>query len=352
MNAKHRAEPAVDATPDSAPADEGEMYVPGTFLTAYVAAAKRVDLEPYRQLRAARLPIHGLDAEELMVRQDRFIELLLASSRLAQRPDFILCVLKELSLGSFGPIGLLASAQNTLREALSVLCRFSGNPHRKMRAVLEERGSTAIVRLTFKQPGDRWSAESAMMALGVALRAVQGLVGESWRPVATAFTGPAPADVAPFRAMFGEVQFGAAMNTMTLDPADLGRALTTANPGLARLVGHYLNAVSSKGPPTFEAQVRELIAALLPRGLCAIERVAQHLGVDRRTVHRRLTDQGLSFTGLVHEARLDAVQAELNDRSRPIATLATSLGFSCNSTFSRWFRQTYGVSASQFRKAA
>jgi AraC-like DNA-binding protein len=152
--------------------------------------------------------------------------------------------------------------------------------------------------------------------------------------------------------MFGEVAFDQPIDALSFDRMQLSRRLPSANPGLARLVGHYLDELNSRPTPTFEEHVRELIAALLPRGICTIERVAQHLGVDRRTVHRRLIDQGLSFTGLVHEARLDMIEAELKDRRRPIATLATALGFSCNSTFSRWFRQTYGISASQFRKAA
>ena len=39
---------------------------------------------------------------------------------------------------------------------------------------------------------------------------------------------------------------------------------------------------------TDTGKVRELIWMMLSSGNCSVERVAEHLGVDRRTVHRRL----------------------------------------------------------------
>ena len=38
-------------------------------------------------------------------------------------------------------------------------------------------------------------------------------------------------------------------------------------------------------------RVHQLVVLLLPRGLCRVEVVAQHLGVDRRTVARRLAEE-------------------------------------------------------------
>ena len=42
------------------------------------------------------------------------------------------------------------------------------------------------------------------------------------------------------------------------------------------------------------AQVRELIVSLLGTGRCTIALVAQHMGVDRRTIHRQLASEGQS----------------------------------------------------------
>jgi len=338
---------AMRAAPEA-----GEMYVPGAYLQAYIEAARSVDLEPYRLLRQARLPTSDLDGDDLVVPQERVIELLELSATVAQRPDFTFCMLRALGLNAFGPLGLLASAQPTLGDALNVLCRQSSDPRGALRAVLEHRGEETALRLSFGSAAHRCAGPTTLLAMGVALRAIQALVGEEWRPTCVSFSAVAPLDARPYRQMFGDVAFDQPIDSMVFPTSELARKLPSANPGLARLVSHYLNELRAAPPPSFDQQVRELIAALLPRGLCTIERVAQHLGVDRRTVHRRLSDQQLCFTTLVHEARLEVIALELRDRDRSIATLATALGFSCNSTFSRWFRQTYGVSATKFRRAA
>jgi AraC-like DNA-binding protein len=51
---------------------------------------------------------------------------------------------------------------------------------------------------------------------------------------------------------------------------------------------------------------RECIYMTLPSGLCSADRVARHLGVDRRTLHRHLAREGETFSSL-----LDVVRAEL-----------------------------------------
>lgn len=44
------------------------------------------------------------------------------------------------------------------------------------------------------------------------------------------------------------------------------------------------------------ARARHILLVLLPSGQCSIDQVAQQLGVDRRTVHRRLEREGTTFT--------------------------------------------------------
>jgi hypothetical protein len=42
---------------------------------------------------------------------------------------------------------------------------------------------------------------------------------------------------------------------------------------------------------------------LLGTGSCTVDRAAQHLGVHRRTVHRRLSSEGQAFSGIVDATR-------------------------------------------------
>ena len=90
---------------------------------------------------------------------------------------------------------------------------------------------------------------------------------------------------------------------------------------------------------------------LLSSGNCLIERVAKHLGVDRRTVHRRLAREGTSFSTLLDAVRTETVTRFIENRDRPLYVVSEMSGFSAQSAFSRWFRSRFGSNVSAWREA-
>jgi AraC-like DNA-binding protein len=88
---------------------------------------------------------------------------------------------------------------------------------------------------------------------------------------------------------------------------------------------------------------------MLPSQACSADQVAKHLGIDRRTMHRRLGVHGQTFSGIIEAVRAEMVVRYMDDPNRPLAAIAEMLGFSALSAFSRWFRSHYGCSASQWR---
>jgi AraC-like DNA-binding protein len=99
----------------------------------------------------------------------------------------------------------------------------------------------------------------------------------------------------------------------------------------------------------FADRVRQLIVLLLPRGLCRVEVVAQHLGVDRRTVHRKLLGEGTSFSALLEAERRALAGRYVEDTQRPLIEVLALLGFTAPSAFSRWYRGSFGHSAARRR---
>jgi transcriptional regulator GlxA family with amidase domain len=80
--------------------------------------------------------------------------------------------------------------------------------------------------------------------------------------------------------------------------------------------------------------------------------VAQHLGVDRRTVHRKLLAEGTSFSALLAAERRALASRYVEGTDRPLTEVATLLGFAAPSAFSRWYRASYGRGAMTDRRAA
>jgi AraC-like DNA-binding protein len=121
---------------------------------------------------------------------------------------------------------------------------------------------------------------------------------------------------------------------------------------MARFARDRLDEALTRRSEGIRETIRQLIMALLPGGRCTAQQVARHLRVDRRTLHRHLSADGLSFTALLNQVRSELVLRRLRDGDLPLAEVSGLLGFSAPSAFSHWFRSTFGCSVSQWRKTA
>ena len=107
-------------------------------------------------------------------------------------------------------------------------------------------------------------------------------------------------------------------------------------------------ALSSNRTHTLDA-ARQLVAALLPGGRCTADQVAQHLGMDRRTLHRHLAADGQTFSAMMQAVRRDLALRQIRESDRSLAELAELLGFSGPSALAYWFRQQFSCTVSQWR---
>ena len=177
-------------------------------------------------------------------------------------------------------------------------------------------------------------------------------MGAAWRPRLVCFTHPAPANLAVHRRVLGPaVEFGHEFNGLVCNAADLDAPNPGADPVLARYSRKLLAPTLARSA-RFSDRVRQLIVLLLPRGLCRVEVVAQHLGVDRRTVHRKLKDEGTSFSRLLDAERRALASRYVAGTRQPLTEVAALLGFAAPSAFSRWYRGSFGDSAARRRTAA
>jgi AraC-like DNA-binding protein len=121
---------------------------------------------------------------------------------------------------------------------------------------------------------------------------------------------------------------------------------------VARIVD--ADALVSRPDMTLAEKVRRLVRETLPLGCCSVEEVAQHLGVDRRTVHRHLGRSGETFSSLLDEVRAELVEGYLEgnkvegNKGR-LTDVADLLGFSAPSAFSRWHKRHFGFTLTDRR---
>jgi AraC-like DNA-binding protein len=97
-------------------------------------------------------------------------------------------------------------------------------------------------------------------------------------------------------------------------------------------------------------EVRNVIAGLLPSGHPGLHVVANQLGVSPRTLQRRLAENDLTHSRLVHQARVTRACQRLAKQDVHISDIARETGFATPSSFSRAFQSWTGTSPRAFRK--
>ena len=76
---------------------------------------------------------------------------------------------------------------------------------------------------------------------------------------------------------------------------------------------------------------------------------ARHFAMSRSTLVRRLSDEGLSYGGLVAALKLEFIGWNLVQSEKPLYEISSLAGFSDQSSFSRFFKQKKGISPQEFR---
>ncbi|QUN32082.1 integrase/recombinase (plasmid) [Cupriavidus sp. KK10] len=83
------------------------------------------------------------------------------------------------------------------------------------------------------------------------------------------------------------VELGAAFNGIVFFQSHLQTPLSTYS-SLDQYARQYVESVSARSGQTADEKVRQMIVALMPSGECSLARIAGLLGVDVRTIRRRL----------------------------------------------------------------
>ena len=96
--------------------------------------------------------------------------------------------------------------------------------------------------------------------------------------------------------------------------------------------------------------VRQIVTTLLPAGSPDIHTVAAMAGLSVRTLQRRLSDEGLTFAGVVTRVRRAGAQRLLDDPTRKVIDVALDLGYSDPAHFTRAFVRWTGLAPREFRR--
>ncbi|ODV43806.1 AraC family transcriptional regulator [Cupriavidus sp. UYMMa02A] len=320
-------------------------------LTGYFDVASQLGLETGPILQAAGISRASLDDPDQRIPVTTVMTLLDEAARASGCQSFGLRMAATRQLADLGAISLLLMHQATLRDALRTLIRYRSLMNESLAMLVEDAGTTVIVREEIVVEDAPVSRQAIELAMGTLHRACSVLLGLQWNPHSVHFTHDAPADLQLHRRMFGcKPNFHSDFNGIACAAMEFDHPNPVADPMMAEYARRCLESQSEACTTSCVLEVRKAIYLLLPMGQVSIEQVARGLEMEVRTLQRRLKSAGTVFSHQVNDVRRELVVRYLVSGGHLLAQVAELLGFAMPSSFTRWFSAEFGVSPSQWRQ--
>jgi AraC-like DNA-binding protein len=326
------------------------VQVRGAVLANFAEVAQLAGLAPRSMLREAGIDPAALADPDMLIAASAVFVLLENAARASGWQNFGLRMAESRRLADFGAVSLLIAHQSTLREGLETTIRYLHVINPALAIDIEDVGDLVIVREELIVEDGRPTPQAYELAVGALFRMCNALLGGRWRPQMVSFTHKAPGDLSIHRRLFGpNVQFEGEFNGVVCFGADVDRANPSADPKMASYARRYVETLGGNEQLSASRDVRKAAYQLLPAGRGSIAQIARALGLNVRTLQRRLAAEQQEFSEVLNEVRRDLALRHLDNPNVSLTHVAELLGYRQPSSFTRWFAVEFGVSPSKWR---
>jgi AraC-like DNA-binding protein len=268
-------------------------------------------------------------------------------------PGFSVRVGQQMVIDDYGVLGLSWRTCSWIGEIFERSKRYFNMLSNTFFWRIEEVGGVSRIHLdrALYRPGEGLSTEASLSATVVVL---QQTSEKDIRPVEVSFKHKAPLSLDSHneafqcKLLFEQDQYYIAYKTEDLK-LRTARADEQINQYLLQRIDEETNSItisSSKIVPEIEALIRQA----LPSGIPNMDFLCDHLSMSRRTLTRRLSDNGVTFRDLIRKTQETLAKELLAKPEYSIGHIAFETGFSEQSAFNRAFKRWTGKSPIDFRK--
>jgi AraC-like DNA-binding protein len=151
-----------------------------------------------------------------------------------------------------------------------------------------------------------------------------------------------------------EIEFGSTVDEVVFPESVKHIQIGSADAHLNELlVGYCDEALLHRGAKrsSLRSSIENAITPLLPHGKAGASEVARRLGMSQRTLARRLSSKGVTFSGIMEELKANLAKSYLKEEDLPISQIAWLLGYREVSAFTHAFRRWTGMTPSRLRKS-
>jgi AraC-like DNA-binding protein len=260
--------------------------------------------------------------------------------------------------GSYSVMGYIAMTSNTLAEAVMRMPQYEKLVGDMGVSSVEYEPGAIFVRWNcrFSEPLVRrhiienviasWTTYSRWMA-----------DNQELSPLAIRFEHDPPADrtlLKHYQSIFRcPVYFNQPMTGVVISPHIFEYPLRSPDATLRETLEQHAQATmaSLKEKYSLADQVRSLLRAMLSDNSPRKEFVAEQMGMNVRTLHRKLADENTSYQQILDDLRAELARKYLEQPLLSVEEIARKLGFTESRSFIRYFKGYTGMTPGEFRQA-
>lgn len=330
------------------PTMQSRSYKITPFLTQ---ACKALGFGPARVLARAGLPVDYLAHEGRGLDAAAWFGVLDALVAEAGTPDRAMELGRILAAGPLHPALIAFSASPDIRTGLNRVALFKPLIA-PVNLVIAEEGGVFSIKLVSADGAAGLSASTAIMEVSYLLELLRTFASKQITPHSVTLPASVPvSDV--FRAFAGcEVLFGDVAGIALL-AADASLPILSADTAVYRAIEHELMArlTAQCGATGMTDRVRREIHDMLPSGKVSVDVVARRLRVSKRSLQRKLKDEGASFQTLLDETRASLALVYLREQKLSTEETSFLLAYRDPNSFYRAFSDWTGMTPAEARAA-
>jgi len=314
---------------------------------------RELGVDPGDVLETAGVRRDLFDDRENRIDYPDFGRLLLACEQLSRCDHIAFLVGQRARLADFGLAAQIALCSDTAGEALQKFAlNFSLHNTAAILSVISS-GDYARFVYAIVEQGMRDTRPFQLGAVTMAVNFLRELCGPGFQPVAATFASRGPSDLRPVQRFFrAPVRFDSEESAVIFEHRWLDRPLPPADPQTRQRVEAAAQAQRDLLIADLPTTVRRMLRKHLLLGQCSMDRMADQLGMHRRTLDRQLRRHGVYYSDLLESVKTDVARQLLRDTGMRVQQIAESLQFSSAANFATAFRRWTGVTPSEFRRSA
>ena len=141
---------------------------------------------------------------------------------------------------------------------------------------------------------------------------------------------------------------------LTFAKEDAALPLLTRSPALwdSLSPGFTEQMQARMGTATMSGRIKKTLSEALPGGITTVEDMARRMNISKRSLQRRLSEEGTSFQELLNETRFEMSEFYLIDGGLSVPEISHLLGFQDTSSFFRAFHTWTGMTPGDYRATA